>query len=481
MRSERPLVDLALSFPLFVEAVGVRLGFDVPDLHVEMAKGFVSGEDYLGLQAFRNSAKSYLAELYVCWRIWLEPRLWVLVVSGEASRAEQFSSAVAGHLQQIPWLKHLAPSNASKSFTLQGVPKGEWPTLTSRTSRGNLRGPRADLVILDDPIGTRDKESQAVRAKVNNALHEIPHILNPAGRFFKQQGLSVPTYAQTRCLALFTPTDRQPNDFYQQSNETENFWNRFEVHRYPAVIDPVYSENGLLESGVSAWPERWPIDELISEQRSNPFVFEVERQVDNSVKEDDRSLVRFSKIPQRELPATELAAFVDPSMGGDEYAYCLAGLARTDEGTRIYVDEVGGWRGLTTDEAAIELLEVMRTRKIARLYAEDNLPVTGSIRKLAKEREIPLAIEGFKSRGKKETRLKQGLAPVLNAGSVIMNPKVLSDDETVRQLRGLRSTPGLPANDDRLDVLEFACSRYEESVRYRDKTKPKRPNRVRYA
>lgn len=479
MSDESTILDLALSFPKFVQASGEYMGFDVPELHLRMADAFVTGDDFIGISAFRNSAKSYVSTLYAAWRLMLEPRLWILVVSGETKRAEQFSSSVAAHLSQLPWLNHLAPKTGSKSFNVSGISPGEWPSLTSRTSRGNLRGPRADLIILDDPISTRDKHSPAVREKIATSMREVPLILNPAGRFYKMQGYEVPAYARTRAVALFTPTDRQPSDFYQKGEGS--FWNSFEVSRFPAVVDPVFDDDGLLEGGTSAWPERWPIDELIAEQRANPFTFSVERQVDNSPIEDERSLIRFGKIPQVEAKPSSLVCVVDPSGGADEYAYAIGGLVRTDSGTTLHISRVGGWRNMTPDEAGRELLDVLHEEKVVRVIIEENFPVASGIRRQASERKQSLAIETFKTSGRKETRLKEKLPTVLNGGAVSFDPKVLSDPRTVEQLRGLRSTPGLPPEDDRLDAIEFLVSRYENQLRHRDPTKPKRKERARFA
>lgn len=474
------LLKLATSFPYFVESAGAYLGFDVPDLHVDMAEAFASGYEYVGISAFRNSAKSYLAELYAGWRLFLNPSLWILVVSGESSRAEQFSSSVGGLLSQVPWLQHLAPSKPSKSFNVRGIAHGEWPSLTSRTSRGNLRGPRADLVILDDPIGTRDKDSPAVREKVNSSLHEIPLILNPAGRQFLKAGVEVPDYAKTRCLCLFTPTDTQPNDFYQKSESS--FFDRFKVYRFPAILDAEYDENGLVTTGTSAWPERWPIEALIEEQNRNPFVFKVERQVDNTPQEDERSLIRFGKIPQREATPKSLVCFVDPSGGSDEYAYSIGGLDRGKEDSSIHIKRVGGWRGLPPDEAGRELLDVLHEEGVTRLYVEENFPVSSGLRRMATERKQALAVETFKSSKRKESRLKERLPTILNSGAVSFDPAILSDDETVRQLRGLRATPGLPPQDDRLDAIEFLVSHFEPHARVVHKSnRTNGPKRVRYA
>lgn len=478
-----PKLQIAKSFPLFVAAASRYLGFTVPQLHIDMAKAYQSGFEYVSISAFRNSAKSYLAELYVCWRLYLNPTLWVLVVSGESSRADQFAQSVGGTMQQLPWLQHIAPSRVSKSFTVSGIQTGDWPSLTSRTSRGNLRGPRADLIILDDPIGTRDKDSPAVREKVNNSLHEIPLILNPAGRQYTQRDLPVPSFAKTRCICLNTPTGSQPNDFYQGGKGS--FFDRFKRFKFPAVIEPVYDNNGLLTAGKSAWAERWPMDKLIEEQNRNPYVFRVERQVDNSIVEDAKSLIRFGNIPVEtlEIDQDRLHCWADPSGGGDEYAYAIGALVPADHerGARIYVHSLGGWAGLSSDEAGRELLDMLQELGVYRLNVEDNYPAAAGLKRMAKDRNQSLIITPFKSSKNKETRLKKTLPVILNSGHVVFSDQVLSEVETVRQLRGLRATPGLPEQDDRLDCLEWLCSEYQAKVTATQRPKDHRTGRVRFA
>jgi hypothetical protein len=201
---------------------------------------------------------------------------------------------------------------------------------------------------------------------------------------------------------LYTPTDAQPQNFYQQDDES--FFRRFKVYRFPAVIEASYDDEGYLTDGASAWPERWPFETLKEEQHLNRLVFRIERQVDDSPVEDERSLIRFSKILQSEAKAEHPVCFVDPSSGGDEFAYCIAGLVRTDNGTRLHVQRLGGWRGLPADEAVRELLDVLHEQKISRVKVEENFSIEPILRAQSKERNQNLVIDGFKTTGRKEQR-----------------------------------------------------------------------------
>ena len=157
------LYDLASSFPEFVRQTGEYHGLDVPDIHLDIARALETGHDFVGITGFRGAGKSYVTELYACWRYFLQPQLQVIAACGEALRSRQFSVSVATFLHETPWLRHLAPgvdlSRVGEKWNLSGIKVGDWPSLTSRTTRGNFRGPRAHLIILDDPIPSQYKDA----------------------------------------------------------------------------------------------------------------------------------------------------------------------------------------------------------------------------------------------------------------------------------------------------------------------------------
>ena len=225
------LYDLASSFPEFVRQTGEYHGLDVPDIHLDIARALETGHDFVGITGFRGAGKSYVTELYACWRYFLQPQLQVIAACGEALRSRQFSVSVATFLHETPWLRHLAPgvdlSRVGEKWNLSGIKVGDWPSLTSRTTRGNFRGPRAHLIILDDPIPSQYKDALGFRATLHESLQDVPRILHPVERYWKALGLKAPAWARTRCVGLWTPTGPAPSNWYGKSSEKDNIWNRF--------------------------------------------------------------------------------------------------------------------------------------------------------------------------------------------------------------------------------------------------------------
>jgi hypothetical protein len=61
------------------------------------------------IQAFRGVGKSYVTSAYVCWLLYCDPKLNILVVSASKDRSDNFSIFTKRLIQEMPLLEHLKP------------------------------------------------------------------------------------------------------------------------------------------------------------------------------------------------------------------------------------------------------------------------------------------------------------------------------------------------------------------------------------
>jgi hypothetical protein len=418
--------------------------------------------------------------------LFLEPNLNIILLSADHGRSKSFSKQINRLLRNTPWLKHLAPEGKVifTNFNVSGLDhkkKEESMSVSSFSVLSNFTGQRADLVIIDDPFGSKTARSWVKANQILEALPEVYDLLNPAGRHFKDVGLTVPEYAKTQVVCLYTPHQQQPSDAYTPDVLHPNhFMKNVDIKSWPAVIDPVYDEDGRLVGGRSQWEARFDMDFWREESDLHPINFILERQVDPRPRDDEMSLIRLSKITELDIDNVKLSAFVDPSLGGDEYAVCFAGMHKTTEGSNIYLRRVQGWRGKEVEDLTDLLLDACEEMGVGRIFFENNIPLDGVVGKRIRERQLKMVVEPFKSSRNKEHKIKDTLPYLMGQGSVLCHSEVLNDPATVEQLRGLRAGPGLPPSDDRIESIWFACDHFADRVTAKKTSKgPKR--RVNFA
>ena len=107
------------------------------------------------IEAYRGVGKSYIAYAYAMWRIWNNNNINILVISGSAARANEFSSTCQRLIDLIPFLNHLKPDAKEITYTkvmwtVADAKVSGSPTVKSVGITGQITGTRADLIIADD-------------------------------------------------------------------------------------------------------------------------------------------------------------------------------------------------------------------------------------------------------------------------------------------------------------------------------------------
>lgn len=250
-------------YPHQMRAWEVIQGKEPTDLHHSMT--YVKGANSRVVMNFPpDHAKSTtFAVNMVVWLIHKNPSINVVLMSQSSGMAERFLGEIKFKLTDPVYREmHLrfAPEGGWKdpdrSWTntaiyVQGKDGRKDPTVQALGLSGQIYGARADLIILDDIITT--KNNREIEKQMTLIGREIKSRL-PSTTNFKEKRL--PDEFPSTGLLLCLGTRVAPIDLYRELIEIKNFygdpvWTYF---RQPAVLD--YGD-GTPETWVTLWPERF--------------------------------------------------------------------------------------------------------------------------------------------------------------------------------------------------------------------------------
>lgn len=195
-----------------------------------------------------GSAKStYASDLYPPWFLARKPRMNVIAASHTAGLAEQFGRRARERLAE-----HGSLLGTQLADT--GTAAGNWRTANGGTYYavgvgGSVTGRRADCLLIDDPIASReDAESQRIRDKTWDWLRaDAMTRLKPGGKIVLVQTRWHPDDPAGRLL------DQEPD--------------RWRVLRLPAIAEDADDLLGR-KPGVALWPE-WEDEAALAEKRAS--------------------------------------------------------------------------------------------------------------------------------------------------------------------------------------------------------------------
>ncbi|AMD61450.1 hypothetical protein AWN88_25665 [Agrobacterium tumefaciens] len=148
-----------------------------------MAEWLQTGPIRLVIEAFRGIGKSWVTAAYVCWLLYRDPQLKIMVVSASKLRADDFSTFTLRLIHEVPFLKHLMPRDGQRSskiaFDVGPARADQSPSVKSVGITGQLTGSRADVIIADDIEVTNNSATQTMRDKLKELTKEFAAILKP--------------------------------------------------------------------------------------------------------------------------------------------------------------------------------------------------------------------------------------------------------------------------------------------------------------
>jgi hypothetical protein len=174
-------------FKNFLWLVWQHLNLPEPfPVQYEIADYLQHGPKRLIIQAFRGVGKSWITSAFVCWLLYCDPQLNILVVSASKSRADDFSTFTMRLIEEMPLLAHLRPKEGQRSskiaFDVGPAQADHAASVKSAGITGQITGSRADVIIADDIEVPNNSETQAMREKLLHQVKEFDSIIKPGTR-----------------------------------------------------------------------------------------------------------------------------------------------------------------------------------------------------------------------------------------------------------------------------------------------------------
>jgi hypothetical protein len=481
------------------------------DLQYSIAHQIQHGPEKQIIEAFRGVGKSIITGLAVPWFLYWNPSWNILVCSGGARRADEFSKFSRLVIQSMDCLEPLRPSPGQRdsaiAFDVGCVPSGQFPSVYSRPITGMITGFRADLIIADDIETPENSETVLMREKIAEKVKEFEMIAKPeTGRIIY---LGTPQTEETLYAELEERGYKKvvwPVRFpTKEDNEA------VDGHISPDLIDKVSKNPSLV--GTTTEPTRFT-DIKLQEIECNVgrTTFGLQYMLNPKLKDAELYPFRYKDLvfydfdtgdipervawnndPDQEIKNVNLVGFkgdrpyrgvvlkdalrlpflgihmaVDPSgRGKDETAYSITGYLHG----QIFLLDVGGFLEGFSDTTLSRLASLAKRYKVNRIFCEPNYG-GGMFTKM-----LQAAVRGHQqcsvedapwAKGNKEARIIDTLGPVIEPHKLIVNAALIERDykstsaysaeaahtyQFFHQLTHIRRLPGCLHHDDRLESL----------------------------
>lgn len=524
MQKRLPVDPLRSDFRNFLYVVWKHLQLPDPSaVQYEIAEYLQHGPKRGIIQAFRGVGKSWITSAYVCWLLYCDPQLNILVVSASKLRADEFSTFTLRLIMEMEILAHLVPRDDQRcskiSFDVRPAHADHAPSVKSVGITGQLAGSRADVIVADDIEIPNNSATQTMRDKLAELVKEFDAILKPGGRILY---LGTPQTEQS----LYCELERRG---YQACIWPARYPDKAMVVKYgerlaSTVATAADRDPSLV--GHSTWPSRFPDTDLMEREASyGRSGFALQFMLDTSLSDADRYPLKLSDLivmdvdPERapvtlawgtspelalgDLPNVgfngdryyrpmmiprgdvqgEWKAYdgivmaVDPSgRGGDETGYAVVAMLHS----RLFVLDAGGLRGGYDDSVLRTLAIIAKRHRVNKIVVEPNFG-DGMFNKLLApviNRVHPVTIEDTeRSSAQKERRIIDTLEPIMNQHRLVVDRQLVERDyksvdhlpaDTARnyrlfhQLTRITRDRGSLAKDDRVDALALAVHYWTE-------------------
>lgn len=472
--------------------------------------------------AFRGKGKSTLAACYNLKRLYDDPDRKLLVVSASEGRAEAMTAWMLKTITDLPWLRHMKPDTATGRYSKMAFDLGNCPFIEQSPSvrpagiKGQITGSRASDILIDDCETPTTALTQTQRARLRDQLNEIEAIIKPGD--------------DSRIVYLGTPHSSTESIYFflaEQMNYDMRMWparvpedpKPYRGRLAPVIADRVsthagqptdtrFSELELCEREASMsrpqWRLQYMLDPTLTDLNKYPLrcgdliVMDLDEYVPEIVqysKSDKQRIQRLScpgmlhdpwwyeplsvtgAVPAKDVP-TIMA--IDPSAGGtDELAWAII---RAYAGNYFLV-ECGGCKGGMSEAVGMNLAMLAKKYHVKGAVIETNfggLEVWAhALKPFFKKIGHPVTFEPFRSNTRKETRIIDTLAPIVQTHKFIVDRRVIEADNAIAenaveenevhyslfyQYSRITYEKGALVHDDRLDVVAIAVQWFQEQA-----------------
>lgn len=519
-------------FGNFLIEVMRLLGFTTSETQHDIANYLAYGPQYLMVQAQRGQAKTTIAAALAVWALIHDPTHRVLIVSAGGTQANEISTLIVRIIMTMPELECMRPdtTNGDRSsvehfdvhYSLKGVDKS--PSVACVGIGSNLQGKRADLLVADDVESTKNALTATQRAQLLHLTLDFTSICS-SGRIIwlgtPQTGDSIYNTLPARGVTVRIWPGRYP---------TAEQLDHYGEHLAPLIRQRIEKRPELMYGGGALKDQGQPLDPVLMDELKlqskeldqGTSYFQLQHMLNTRMTDAMRHplktaqlvLLAFSSeaapltVVRGMTPATLApqrvhgfafqvqsphsvsqetstlrgkVCYVDPAGGGanaDETAYAIVGFLNGN----LYLEDTGGVPGGYGEETMRELARRIAAAKPAVVRIEKNMGF-GAFQEVftpvLRAAGYAGAIEEDYVTGQKETRIIGTLEPVINAGRLIVHPRVIERDaedcqrysptqrtaySLFHQLSKITKERRSLTHDDRLDAVEGAVRYWQAQL-----------------
>ncbi|MCP3400397.1 phage terminase large subunit [Bradyrhizobium sp. CCGB20] len=510
---------LKADFRNFLWMVWQHLGLPKPTpVQYDIAQFLQKGPRRSVIEAFRGVGKSWVTSAFVCWLLYCNPQLKIMVVSASKNRADDFSTFTLRLINDIELLNFLRPRDDQRSskiaFDVGPAKPDHSPSVKSVGITGQLTGSRADYIIADDIEVVGNSATQALRDKLGELVKEFDAVLKPGGRVIY---LGTPQCEQSLYNSL-------PERGYVVRIWPARYPTADKREKYGAKLAPfianILDKHPHLE-GHSTDPDRFSDEDLMEREMSyGRSGFALQFQLDTSLSDADRYPLRLRDLvvlpldPLRapsdlawaagpdqifdEVPAVGLngdhyhrpifvskeyleyegsVMFVDPSgRGKDETTYAVVKMLHG----RLFLTDIGAFLGGYDEKTLTSICMAARRQHVNLILCEPNYgggmftQLLGAVAM----KTYPVEVKDAEwAKVQKEMRIIDTLEPIMNQHRLVVCPSVIEKDYrstesyTAENQQGYRlfyqmtritRDRGALKHDDRLDAVAGAVAHWAE-------------------
>ena len=515
-----------VSFPQFCTAVmrETRMVEDTGGLtpvQAQICEYIEKGPKRRVISAFRGCGKSTLASMLVLFKLYLNPDEKILIISASMSRSEAMSAWILKTIVDIPWLRHMQPDSHDGRYSRIAFDVGsckyieQSPSVRAAGITGQITGSRASFILVDDCETPQTCLTQVQREKLRNSLNELESILKP-----------IP---EADIVYLGTPHSSTDSIYFALKRDL-GYNARSWPARVPADITPYngclsplieqrvgkddgrptdtrFSDDELLQRELSMSPMQWRLQFLLDPTLSDVERFPLRCQdlmvvtVDQHLPEtllfekakdlalDDLPCVGMAHDPRfyrpraitGSIPSTEAPTVMalDPSGGGsDEFAWAVV---KAYAGNYYLLDS-GGKLGGVDDKFWQKLASIAKQHGVNEILVESNFGGLEIYKQVLapylRAAGHPCRIEPIRSNQRKELRIIDTIAPLLQTHRLAVDRRVVEKDAEMLktadeksasyslffQMTRLTHDRGSLLHDDRLDAWSMALAWFQEQA-----------------
>lgn len=440
----------------------------IPQMHREICDWLESVKDtepHRLLQAYREGGKSYLTQLYVAWRLYLDPNYSCIIISAGHRLAKRNAGFIRSVLETHPLTQHLPDKELwqrTEFRVKQSMPQLD-PSVVCLSLGSKITGNHCTEIIADDIEIEENVVTEEARESIRDAVEEMntmcdrilafgtPHHYETIYRYLTDEL----NFVVRKWAAEKPDGSPQAPDFKPKGRFHDAAWLAWKKStmssgkwRSQYLLDPVSLERSVLDPAM-----------LI--QFSANAIIEVG---DGNLRDEDDirhgQPVFFVRIGSEIVELKDMVAYFDPASGlrnRDNAVISVLGKSITND---VYILDQEVLPGLDLESGKpnrgqlLALLDVMKRNFCNTVIVEDNAAkhLAPELRGIAAERGAKVRVKTMTrtSTMQKDKIIADYIEPLLASGRLFIKETLYSD--FAKEMRAFPKG----RHDDRLDSVAGA-------------------------